>query len=239
NDTFYINLKLSEKRATPLGSSSGCSGLPRQPKCTRCRHHGIVVPQKGHMKLCPFLKCACWRCLLITERTRITALQRNLRRAEENKPQTKAKRPRDSEARPAAPGASSRPLANGDPGSVVTSERSPLDLRCGPAGSDRTTVLTCPPTETPGNFTPLSKLNNFDLTSFTLLNKQQTLQNGRCQVHIQAAMLRVQTSPSTCRGWPLCLLSCSTTAFMHPCCSLTSSSVQSISHLHQSLHRLL
>lgn len=149
-------MSLSKEKLTIPGAAAE---LPRQPKCTRCRHHGIVVPQKGHMKLCPFLKCACWRCLLITERTRITALQRNLRRAEENKPQTKAKRPRDSEARPAAPGASSRPLANGDPGSVVTSGRSPLDLRCGPAVSDRTTVLTCPPTETPGNFTPLSKLN--------------------------------------------------------------------------------
>uniref|UniRef100_A0AAV2K301 DM domain-containing protein n=1 Tax=Knipowitschia caucasica TaxID=637954 RepID=A0AAV2K301_KNICA len=53
---------------------------PRQPKCTRCRHHGLVVPQKGHAKKCPFSRCCCWKCRLITERTRINAMQRQLER---------------------------------------------------------------------------------------------------------------------------------------------------------------
>uniref|UniRef100_A0A3Q3CWC3 DM domain-containing protein n=1 Tax=Haplochromis burtoni TaxID=8153 RepID=A0A3Q3CWC3_HAPBU len=51
------------------------------PKCARCRHHGIIVPKKGHTKICPFLKCQCWKCYLITERTKIAALQREMKRA--------------------------------------------------------------------------------------------------------------------------------------------------------------
>ncbi|XP_029929847.1 doublesex and mab-3 related transcription factor 3, truncated-like [Myripristis murdjan] len=54
---------------------------PRQPKCARCRNHGILVPQKGHMRHCPFVSCSCWKCCLITQRTKIMALQRNLRRS--------------------------------------------------------------------------------------------------------------------------------------------------------------
>uniref|UniRef100_A0A3B4FCU1 DM domain-containing protein n=1 Tax=Pundamilia nyererei TaxID=303518 RepID=A0A3B4FCU1_9CICH len=53
----------------------------RKPKCARCRHHGIIVPKKGHTKICPFLKCQCWKCYLITERTKIAALQREMKRA--------------------------------------------------------------------------------------------------------------------------------------------------------------
>lgn len=54
---------------------------PRQPKCSRCRHHGIVIPKKGHTKLCPFRSCECWKCYLITQRTRTVALHRNLAKA--------------------------------------------------------------------------------------------------------------------------------------------------------------
>ncbi|XP_056149800.1 doublesex- and mab-3-related transcription factor B1-like [Lampris incognitus] len=54
----------------------------RQPKCARCRHHGFVVPQKGHMKNCPFVDCICWKCYLVTQRTKIMALQRRMKRSE-------------------------------------------------------------------------------------------------------------------------------------------------------------
>lgn len=56
-------------------------GTNWRPKCARCRHHGIVTMKKGHTKLCPFLECQCSKCGLITERTKITALQRELRKA--------------------------------------------------------------------------------------------------------------------------------------------------------------
>ena len=51
----------------------------KTPKCARCRHHGYVVPQKGHTRVCPFLQCTCWKCALVTERSRIGALQRKMR----------------------------------------------------------------------------------------------------------------------------------------------------------------
>ncbi|XP_005940963.1 doublesex- and mab-3-related transcription factor B1 [Haplochromis burtoni] len=61
--------------------SAGTNDYAGKPKCARCRHHGIIVPKKGHTKICPFLKCQCWKCYLITERTKIAALQREMKRA--------------------------------------------------------------------------------------------------------------------------------------------------------------
>lgn len=117
---------------------------PRQPKCTRCRHHGIIVPQKGHVKFCPFLKCDCWKCYLITQRTRITALQRNLKRTH-TKPPDRGQRPGASGATPAA-----------------------SDAACGasaPDGGARpsdTAGLTCP---SPGEAPELAACGPLDLRS--------------------------------------------------------------------------
>ncbi|XP_036451908.1 doublesex- and mab-3-related transcription factor 1B-like [Colossoma macropomum] len=52
----------------------------RSPKCARCRNHGFAVELKGHSGKCPFLACTCWKCSLITERTKIMASQRRIRR---------------------------------------------------------------------------------------------------------------------------------------------------------------
>ncbi|KAF1381903.1 hypothetical protein PFLUV_G00158830 [Perca fluviatilis] len=129
-------------------SSKEHETLARQPKCTRCRHHGILVPKKGHMKYCPFLKCECWKCHLITQRTRITALQRNPKK-ELNNPEIKEPRPRvhtgvsvvkpaaDGTCSASAPDVSARPSAtsgamclpsDGAPERAAT-VWSPLDLR--------------------------------------------------------------------------------------------------------------
>ncbi|XP_059206751.1 doublesex- and mab-3-related transcription factor B1-like [Centropristis striata] len=114
---------------------------PRRPKCTRCRHHGIIVPQKGHMKSCPFLKCDCWKCYLITQRTQLTALQRNLRKAHKNSPnKERAFRAgvRTAEGDSTSPDPGSRqaatfgpmsPLSDGAPERDAPFPRSPLDLR--------------------------------------------------------------------------------------------------------------
>eukprot|EP00064_Thunnus_orientalis_P011687 superscaffoldBa00001711_g11718 len=88
-------MSLSKEQLTAAATEQ-----PRQPKCTRCRHHGIIVPQKGHIKFCPFANCDCWKCYLITQRTRLTALQRNLNKAQ-SKPQKKEQRPGASSAKPA------------------------------------------------------------------------------------------------------------------------------------------
>ncbi|KAG8004853.1 Doublesex-and mab-3-related transcription factor A2 [Nibea albiflora] len=87
-----------------MSLSKAASKQPRELKCTRCRHHGIIVPQKGHTKYCPFLSCDCWKCYLITQRSRIAALQRNLKRAH-NEIQSKEQRPCEvSGVKPAAEG---------------------------------------------------------------------------------------------------------------------------------------
>ncbi|XP_063075751.1 doublesex- and mab-3-related transcription factor B1-like [Engraulis encrasicolus] len=54
---------------------------PRNPKCARCRNHGFVVPLKGHSGKCQFFSCQCWKCSLITERTKIMATQRRLKKS--------------------------------------------------------------------------------------------------------------------------------------------------------------
>ncbi|XP_068432520.1 doublesex- and mab-3-related transcription factor B1-like [Clinocottus analis] len=87
----------------------------RKPKCTRCRHHGIIVPQKGHIKFCPFLKCDCWKCCLITQRTRLTAVQRSLKKAPVQ-PQRIEQRPAVSAGNPATEGAWSTGARGNDAG---------------------------------------------------------------------------------------------------------------------------
>ncbi len=102
---------------------------PRRPKCSRCRHHGIIVPQKGHMKYCPFLKCDCWKCYLITQRTRITALQRNLKKAQNKEQRPSCAQPGVGVGKPAAEGTCSASAPEGGARPSATS-----GLMCPPSG---------------------------------------------------------------------------------------------------------
>ncbi|KAL3043435.1 hypothetical protein OYC64_003325 [Pagothenia borchgrevinki] len=93
------------KEHLPVASTAG-----RQPKCTRCRHHGIIVPQKGHVKSCPFVTCECWKCYLITQRTRITAVQRNLKKVpNKEQPPSAVKRQAEGTFTNSAPEGGARP----------------------------------------------------------------------------------------------------------------------------------
>ncbi|XP_047460286.1 doublesex- and mab-3-related transcription factor B1-like [Mugil cephalus] len=108
---------------------------PRRPKCARCRHHGLVIPKKGHTKSCPFLGCDCWKCYLITQRTRISALQRN----------AKTDKGKAGEASAAAKGTSSAPSGGGTSGGATgsggPSTGSPFDLRVRPDRDSRDMVV--------------------------------------------------------------------------------------------------
>ncbi|XP_043941391.1 doublesex- and mab-3-related transcription factor B1 [Protopterus annectens] len=52
----------------------------RTPKCSRCRNHGFIVPVKGHGSKCNWKECQCEKCYLITERQKITAAQKTLKK---------------------------------------------------------------------------------------------------------------------------------------------------------------
>ncbi|KAM4022791.1 doublesex- and mab-3-related transcription factor B1 [Anomaloglossus baeobatrachus] len=62
---------------------------PRTPKCTRCRNHGVLVPVRGHSGNCGWKLCNCPKCALITERHKILAAHKVLRKpgSEEQAPE--------------------------------------------------------------------------------------------------------------------------------------------------------
>ncbi|KAM8930615.1 doublesex- and mab-3-related transcription factor B1 [Pelodytes ibericus] len=62
------------------GDPAGPMRSTRTPKCSRCRNHGLVVPVRGHSGRCAWKMCTCPKCALITERHKILAAHKQLRK---------------------------------------------------------------------------------------------------------------------------------------------------------------
>ncbi|XP_069498268.1 doublesex- and mab-3-related transcription factor B1 [Ambystoma mexicanum] len=66
--------------AAPVFANEEPPVAVRTPKCSRCRNHGFVVPVRGHAGRCAWKQCSCDKCSLITERQKIMAAQKALKK---------------------------------------------------------------------------------------------------------------------------------------------------------------
>lgn len=103
----------------------------RTPNCSRCRNHGYLVAVKGHAGKCRWKQCNCEKCYLITERQKIMAAQKMLKKQASEEDQELASR-----AAAIAPASSLRPL----PPLAASGEVEP-----GPEGRAAAYLLERPP----------------------------------------------------------------------------------------------
>ncbi|XP_046859934.1 doublesex- and mab-3-related transcription factor 1Y-like [Xenia sp. Carnegie-2017] len=47
----------------------------RSPQCARCRCHNVFVSVRGHKRRCQWKNCTCAKCLLVSEKRRVTAVR--------------------------------------------------------------------------------------------------------------------------------------------------------------------
>nr|XP_025727645.1 doublesex- and mab-3-related transcription factor B1 [Callorhinus ursinus] len=100
--------------ATKADPAKLADKMLRTPKCSRCRNHGFLVPVKGHAGKCRWKQCTCEKCYLITERQKIMAAQKVLKKQASEEEQEMALGAHGPEllsgAAAAAPGSSLRQL---------------------------------------------------------------------------------------------------------------------------------
>jgi hypothetical protein len=47
----------------------------RVPQCARCRSHNTYASVRGHKRQCQWKDCTCAKCLMVTEKRRVTAVR--------------------------------------------------------------------------------------------------------------------------------------------------------------------
>lgn len=47
----------------------------RVPQCARCRSHNTFASVRGHKRECQWKDCTCAKCLMVTEKRRVTAVR--------------------------------------------------------------------------------------------------------------------------------------------------------------------
>ena len=47
----------------------------RIPQCARCRSHNTFASVRGHKRQCQWKDCTCPKCMMVTEKRRVTAVR--------------------------------------------------------------------------------------------------------------------------------------------------------------------
>lgn len=91
-ETCMMDTNLPENAELKSVDNNGMNSC-RQPKCARCKNHGVNIVLKGHKRYCPFKSCMCRHCNLIVERQQVMAQQKQLKTLQNSDDEMLVRRP--------------------------------------------------------------------------------------------------------------------------------------------------